>query len=57
MLKWTVAGGIDRMGRVAKPETPERSPRYEYNPGYIADATQFSTRGYPNEQPLTLPSA
>ena len=57
MLRRTVAGGIDRMGRVAKPETPERAPRYEYNPGYIAGATQLPTRGYPDQQPLTLPSA
>ena len=49
MLRWTVAGGIDRMGRVEKPETLERAPRYEYNPGYIAGATQLSTRGYPNQ--------
>ena len=56
-LRWTVAGGIDHMGRVAKPETPERAPRYEYNNSYIVGATQFSTRGYPNQQPLTLPSA
>ena len=26
MLRRTVAGGIDRMGRVAKPETLERAP-------------------------------
>ena len=57
MLRWTVIGGIDRMGRVAKSETPERAPRYEYNPGYIAGATQLPTKGYPNQQPLTLPSA
>ena len=57
MLRQTVAGGIDRMGRVAKPETPERAPRYEYNPGYIVGATQLPTRGYPDQQPLTLPSA
>ena len=49
MLRQTVAGRIDRMGRVAKPETPERAPRYEYNPGYIAGATQLSTKGYPNQ--------
>ena len=41
MLRWTVAGGIDRMGKVAKPETLERAPRYEYNPGNIAGATQL----------------
>ena len=39
MLKRTVANGIDRMGKVAKPETPERAPRYEYNPGNISGAT------------------
>ena len=26
MLRQTVAGGIDRMGRVENPETPERAP-------------------------------
>ena len=57
MLKWTVASGIDNMGRVAKPKTLERAPRYEYNPGYIAGATQLPTRGYPDQKPLTLPSA
>ena len=41
MLKQTVAGGIDRMGRVAKPKTLESAPRYEYNPGNIAGATQL----------------
>ena len=41
MLRKTVAGGIDRMGRVAKPETPEGTPRYEYNPGNISGATQL----------------
>ena len=45
------------MGRVAEPETIERAPRYEYNPAYIAGATQLPTSGYPNQQPLTLPSA
>ena len=50
MLRKTVTGGIDRMGRVAKPETPERSPRYKYNPGYITGATQFPTRGYPDQK-------
>ena len=39
MLKQIVAGRIDRMGRVAKPETLERDPRYEYNPGNISGAT------------------
>jgi len=41
MLRKKVAGGIDRIGRVAKPETLERAPRYEYNPGNIFDATQL----------------
>ena len=41
MFKWTLVGGIDRMGRVAKPETPERAPRYKYNPGNISGATQL----------------
>ena len=36
MLKQIAVGGIDRMGRVAKPETLERAPRYEYNPGNIS---------------------
>ena len=57
MLRNIVTGGIDRMGKVAKPKTLERAPRYKYNPGYIVGATQFSTGGYPNKQPLTLPSA
>ena len=39
MLRQIVAGGIDHMGKVAKPETLERAPRYEYNPSYIAGAT------------------
>ena len=39
MLRRRVAGGIDRMGRVAKPETLERAPEYEYNPGNISGAT------------------
>ena len=38
---WTVAGMIDRMGRVAKPETLVRAPRYEYNLGNISGATQL----------------
>ena len=41
MLRRTVAGGINRMGRVANPETLERAPRYEYNPGNISGATQL----------------
>ena len=49
MLRQIVVGGIDHMGRVAKPETLERAPRYEYNPGNIAGATQLMTRGHPNQ--------
>ena len=49
MLRQMVAGRIDHMGKVAKPKTLERAPRYEYNPGYITGATQFSTRGYPDQ--------
>ena len=45
------------MGMVAKPETPERAPRYEYNPVYIVGATQLPTRAYLDQQLLTLPSA
>ena len=41
MLRWTVAGGIDRMGTVSKPKTPKRAPRYEYNPINISAATQL----------------
>ena len=41
MLRRTVTGGIDRMGKVAKPETLERSPIYEYNPRNIFGATQL----------------
>ena len=40
MLRWTVAGGIDHLGRVEKAETLERVPRYEYNPINIFGATQ-----------------
>ena len=36
-----VAGGMDHMGRVAKPKTLERAPRYEYNPRNISGATQL----------------
>ena len=36
----TVAGGIDHMGRVAKPETLEGAPRYEYNPRNISTECQ-----------------
>ena len=39
MLRKTVAGGIEHMGRVAKPETLERAPRYEYKLGNISGAT------------------
>ena len=41
MLRRTVVGRIDRMGRVAKRETLERAPRYEYNPRNISGATQL----------------
>ena len=41
MLRQTVASGIERMGGVAKPETLEKAPRYEYNPGNIFGATQL----------------
>ena len=41
MLRRTVAGGIYHMGRVAKPETLKRAPKYEYNPGNIFGATQL----------------
>ena len=41
MLRYTVAGGIDHMGRVENPETLERAPKYEYNPGNISGATQL----------------
>ena len=37
MIKHTFAGGIDRMGRVAKLETLKRAPRYEYDPGNISN--------------------
>ena len=36
MLRQTVAGRIDRMGKVEKLETLERAPRYEYNFGNIS---------------------
>ena len=41
MLRRTVAGGIDCMGNVENPESLERVPRYEYNPGNISGATQL----------------
>ena len=41
MLRRIGAGEIDRMGRVAKLETLQRAPRYEYNPGNISGATQL----------------
>ena len=41
MLKRTIIGRIDRMGRVAKLETLERAPKYEYNPINISGATQL----------------
>ena len=41
MLNQTVAGKIDHMGKVEKPETLKRSPRYKYNPGNISRATQL----------------
>ena len=31
------------MGRVAKSETPEGAPRYEYNPRNISGATQLQS--------------
>ena len=41
MLRWIVAGEIDRMGWVEKPETLKRAPKYEYNPVNIFSATQL----------------
>ena len=41
MLRKTVVGGNDYMGRVSKPKTLERAPRYEYNPGNNSGATQL----------------
>ena len=41
MLRWTIAGRIECMGRVENPETLERAPRYEYNPGNIFNASQL----------------
>ena len=41
MLRQTIAGVIDRMGRVAKLKTLKRAPKYEYNPRNIFDATQL----------------
>ena len=40
MLRQTVIGRIDRMGRVAKLETLKRAPIYEYNPENISGAAQ-----------------
>ena len=47
MLGWTIAGGIDRMGMVAKPKTLERAPKYEYNLGNISGDTQLQPRVIP----------
>ena len=47
MLRKTVTVRIDRMGRVAKPKTLERAPRYEYNPGNISGAHRKSPRVFP----------
>ena len=41
MLRKTITGGIDHMGRVTNPETLKRAPRYEYNLGNIFGATQL----------------
>ena len=41
MLRWTVAGRIDDMGKVENPKTLKRAPSYEYNPGNISGATQL----------------
>ena len=41
MLRQIVLGRIDCMGRVAKPKTLKRAPKYEYNPGIISGATQL----------------
>ena len=41
MLRWKVTGGIDRKGKVEKPEILERAPKYESNLGNISGATQL----------------
>ena len=41
MLRQTVVGGIDHMGKVSKPKTLERAPKYKYNPRNISSATQL----------------
>ena len=56
MLRQTFAGRIDRMGRVEKPKTLERAPRYEYNPGNISGAHK-SDQGLSQSQLITLPHA
>ena len=38
MLRRIIVGGIDSMGRVEKPETLERAPKYEYDPENISGA-------------------
>ena len=38
MLKCIVAGGSNHMGKVEKPKTLEKYPRYKYNPGNISGA-------------------
>ena len=50
MLRRTVAGGIDHIGKVSNPETLERAPRYEYDPGNIFDDAQRMERGYPHHK-------
>ena len=56
MLRWTFVGRIDYMGRVAKPETLERAPRYEYDPGNISKSHK-SDQVISQSQLLMLPRA
>ena len=56
MLKRAFADGIDRMGKVAKPETLERAPRYEYDPGNIS-GTQKIDQGISQSQSCMIPCA
>ena len=53
MLRRKVVGGIDCMGRVAKPETLERAPRYEYNLENIFGATELQLGVIPIITPHT----
>ena len=56
MLRWTITGGVDHMGRVEKPKTLERAPIYEYDPGNIFNAHK-NDQGLSQSQLCALPRA